>query len=126
MWSRCGIKNEECRSKGRAQIAKIQNQNDRGQKVIQSGPYQFVRHPGYLGGMITYLALPMALNSILGYIGAVLLIIALVIRTYFEDKTLQQELDGYRDYARKVLSKDTIPRRLETTVTTSSLLFVMN
>ena len=77
----------------------IRIQNDRGQKVIQDGPYQFVRHPGYLGGMIIYLFLPPALNSLLGYAGAVPLIAALIIRTYFEDKILQQELNGYRGYA---------------------------
>jgi protein-S-isoprenylcysteine O-methyltransferase Ste14 len=77
----------------------IRIQNDRGQKVIQDGPYQIVRHPGYLGGMVIYLFLPPALNSLLGYAGAIPLIAALIIRTYFEDRTLQQELDGYRDYA---------------------------
>ncbi len=80
----------------------VRIQNDRGQKVIQDGPYKIVRHPGYLGGIITYLLLPLALNSILGYIGAILLIIALIIRTYFEDKTLLEELEGYREYADKV------------------------
>jgi len=70
--------------------------------VISSGPYQLVRHPGYVGGILLFLALPLVLGSLIGLIPAVLSIIILVIRTYLEDITLQKELPGYKEYAMKV------------------------
>jgi len=70
--------------------------------VISSGPYQFVRHPGYVGGILLFLALPLVLGSITGLIPAVLSMVILVIRTYLEDTTLQKELPGYQKYAMKV------------------------
>ena len=80
----------------------VRIQEDRGQVVISSGPYQFVRHPGYVGGIILYLALPLTLGSLIGLIPAASSIVILVIRTYLEDITLQKELPGYQEYAMKV------------------------
>jgi len=80
----------------------VRIQEDRGQVVISSGPYQFVRHPGYVGGIILYLALPLTLGSLIGLIPAASSIVILVIRTYLEDITLQKELPGYQEYAIKV------------------------
>jgi protein-S-isoprenylcysteine O-methyltransferase Ste14 len=80
----------------------VRIQTDRGHKVISSGPYRWVRHPGYAGTVATYLAIPFFLNSAWAFIPAVLLIIVSVVRTYMEDKVLQEELDGYKDYARQV------------------------
>jgi len=80
----------------------VRIQKDRGQVVISSGPYRFVRHPGYVGGILMYLAFPLILGSLAGLIPAVLSIIILVVRTYLEDRTLQKELPGYQDYAGKV------------------------
>ena len=74
----------------------VRIQEDRGQVVISSGPYQFVRHPGYVGGIILYLALPLTLGSLIGLIPAASSIVILVIRTYLEDITLQKELPGYQ------------------------------
>jgi protein-S-isoprenylcysteine O-methyltransferase Ste14 len=86
----------------------VRIQKDRGQTVIQDGPYKIVRHPGYLGGVILYAFLPLLLNSLLGLIGSLLLVIAFFVRTYLEDQTLQNELEGYIEYTRKV-SKRLIP-----------------
>jgi protein-S-isoprenylcysteine O-methyltransferase Ste14 len=80
----------------------VRIQADRGQTVCTDGPYRFIRHPGYLGGLIFNLATPLLLGSYWGLIPAIPLMIALVVRTYLEDKTLLEELTGYPDYARKV------------------------
>ena len=82
--------------------AVVRIQKDRGHTVVTSGPYQFVRHPGYAGGVIGYLATPIALGTLWVYLPALLTVIALVIRTALEDRTLQNELMGYREYAARV------------------------
>ena len=81
-------------------VARIQT--DRGQKVVTQGPYRFVRHPGYLGGIVGFFATSIVLGSLWGLIGAVLIAIVLIARTYLEDRMLVRELPGYADYARKV------------------------
>lgn len=80
----------------------VRIQTDRGHEVVSGGPYRWVRHPGYAGSLITYPVIPLLLDSEWTLIPAILLIIILVIRTYLEDKTLQKELPGYADYAKKV------------------------
>lgn len=80
----------------------VRIQEDRGQVVISSGPYHYVRHPGYVGGIMLFLALPLVLGSLIGLIPAAGSIIILIIRTYLEDITLQKELPGYQEYAMKV------------------------
>jgi protein-S-isoprenylcysteine O-methyltransferase Ste14 len=82
--------------------SRVRIQTDRGHYVIQQGPYRFVRHPGYLGMLFWLFSLPLTLGSLWGLIPAALSIIAIIIRTYLEDKTLQKELPGYADYAKKV------------------------
>lgn len=79
----------------------VRIQKERGQQVIESGPYQLVRHPGYLSGILLHLAIPMILGSGLALIYATIIILLLIIRTYLEDKTLQVELEGYREYTEK-------------------------
>ncbi len=76
-------------------------QKERGHTVIDSGPYSFVRHPAYLGNILTAAGIPLILGSFWGFIPCFLSIIATVIRTYLEDKTLQEELPGYTDYTGK-------------------------
>lgn len=77
-------------------------QTDRGHSVCDSGPYQIVRHPGYAGNLLALPGIIIALNSIWTLIPAVLALIIAVIRTILEDKTLHKELQGYREYARRV------------------------
>lgn len=76
----------------------VRIQKDRGHKVVDSGPYRFVRHPGYSGSVLMYLATPILLNSLWAFIPAVMFTIVLIIRTILEDSTLQCELDGYAQY----------------------------
>ena len=79
----------------------VRIQKDRGHHVVSTGPYRFIRHPGYAGALWTYLATPVLLDSMWAFIPAFLLVGVLILRTALEDRTLQEELPGYREYARK-------------------------
>jgi protein-S-isoprenylcysteine O-methyltransferase Ste14 len=82
-------------------VARIQS--DRGQHVIATGPYAVIRHPGYLAGFAMIVASGLALGS---WLATAVLVIpcvpALVVRAVSEDRMLQAELPGYRDYAGRV------------------------
>lgn len=80
----------------------VRIQKDRNQTVCKDGPYHFVRHPGYLGGILYTTATPFVLGSFWGLIPAVIAVLLLVIRTYLEDETLQRELEGYKEYTNEV------------------------
>jgi protein-S-isoprenylcysteine O-methyltransferase Ste14 len=80
----------------------VRIQTDRGQYVIRSGPYRFIRHPGYLAGCLAFTSVAPALGSIWALIPASLTVLLIVIRTYLEDKTLKEELQGYSEYAKNV------------------------
>ena len=80
----------------------VRIQHERGQHVINKGPYSIVRHPGYLGGSLFYLGTFFMLDSLWVLLPAALTIIVLIIRTKLEDDTLQRELNGYKEYTRKV------------------------
>lgn len=81
----------------------VRIQTDRGQYVITTGPYAVVRHPGYTAGMLIVLASGPALGSWLaGAIVAIFSVPFLLYRTITEDRILQAELSGYRDYAGRV------------------------
>ena len=80
----------------------VRIQTERGHQVVSSGPYRWIRHPGYAGALVTYLATPFFLDSIWALLPALFLTVVLVIRTSLEDRTLQEELDGYREYAGRV------------------------
>ncbi|WP_273565683.1 methyltransferase family protein [Maribacter halichondriae] len=77
-------------------------QKERGHVVCDSGPYRIVRHPGYAGNILALPGIVLALGSIWTIIPVIAALIIAVIRTVLEDKTLQEELLGYRDYVRRV------------------------
>ena len=77
-------------------------QTDRGHVVCDSGPYRFVRHPGYAGTILSLFGIVLALGSVWTLIPAGVASIITVIRTVLEDQALRKELPGYRDYARRV------------------------
>ena len=83
-----------------SQIVRIQP--ERGQTVITGGPYRTVRHPAYIGAILYELAVPVLLASWWAMIPSGLAAILLIVRTFLEDRTLQAELAGYGDYARRV------------------------
>ena len=87
-------------NKFHAKVVRIQS--DRGQTVVTDGPYQYVRHPGYVGGIILNLASPIMLGSLWGLIPGVLGALLFIIRTVLEDRMLLAELDGYKEYAQRV------------------------
>lgn len=80
----------------------VRLQTERNHSVVDSGPYRWIRHPGYLGGIITYAAMPVLLEATWAFIPAALFVIILTIRTRLEDRFLQQNLAGYREYAARV------------------------
>jgi protein-S-isoprenylcysteine O-methyltransferase Ste14 len=77
-------------------------QLDRGHVVCDSGPYRIVRHPGYAGNLLALPGIVLALSSMWTVVPAAVALIITVIRTALEDQALQDELPGYRDYARRV------------------------
>jgi protein-S-isoprenylcysteine O-methyltransferase Ste14 len=80
----------------------VRIQTDRGHVVCDTGPYRMVRHPGYAGNIPPLVGIVLALGSVWTLIPAAVALIIAVIRTALEDQTLQRELPGYRDYARRV------------------------
>ena len=80
----------------------VRIQEDRGQAVVSSGPYRFVRHPGYVGTLAFELATPIMLGSLWALIAGGLAALLTVVRTALEDRTLLQQLDGYEEYAQRV------------------------
>jgi len=79
----------------------VRIQKDRDHKVIQDGPYRLTRHPGYTGIILCHMAAPLILGSFYGLFAGILTAITLIIRTSMEDRTLQNELDGYEAYTHK-------------------------
>ena len=79
----------------------VRIQHDRGHEVIQTGPYQYVRHPGYIGGILMAISIALVLGSLRLYSGRDRCNSA-DHRTYLEDATMQKELAGYALYAKKV------------------------
>jgi len=75
---------------------------DLGHVVCDSGPYRFVRHPGYAGNILPLFGIVLALGSLWTLVPAAAALLISVIRTVLEDRTLQAELPGYRGYARRV------------------------
>lgn len=80
----------------------VRIQTDRGHTVCDSGPYRIVRHPGYAGNILSLPGIALALSSVWTFIPALVALVIAVTRTSLEDRTLQEELPGYRDYARRV------------------------
>ncbi len=83
-----------------SQLVRIQT--DRNHTVASTGPYHFVRHPGYLGMILFEFGLSMLLGSWWAILAAGLCAALLVVRTALEDRALQAELPGYAAYACQV------------------------
>ncbi len=80
----------------------VRIQTDHGHRVIDTGPYAYVRHPGYAGFVGWILSTPLLLASAWAFVPALLAVVGLVIRTALEDRTLHAELPGYAEYAARV------------------------
>ena len=83
----------------------VRIQTERGHYVVTDGPYKVIRHPGYTGIVIFMLTTALALDSLWTLTLSGALSLLLIIRTALEDKTLQEELDGYKTYTQEVRYK---------------------
>jgi protein-S-isoprenylcysteine O-methyltransferase Ste14 len=72
----------------------VRIQSDRGHTVCSTGPYQFVRHPGYVGFILQSVTVPFLLGSLWALIPGITATVLMIIRTSLEDRTLQAELPG--------------------------------
>lgn len=80
----------------------VRVQHERGQMVISTGPYRYVRHPMYAGGLLLFLGTPLLLGSWYGLLLVVLLIFAGALRAVLEERVLSEELPGYSAYMKQV------------------------
>ena len=83
-----------------APVVKIQT--ERGHRVVTTGPYALVRHPMYAGALLLFVGVPLLLGSWYGLAAALVMIALLVARIVMEERTLTNELPGYREYAERV------------------------
>jgi len=83
-----------------SQVVRIQA--ERGHAVVSGGPYRYVRHPAYLGAVVTELSVPFLLASWWALAIGGVTVALLILRTALEDRALQAELSGYRAYAHQV------------------------
>lgn len=79
----------------------VRIQKERGHHVVTSGPYSFVRHPGYSGSCVSFLGMVLMLGSPWAMIPLVLELVVLIVRTNLEDRFLHNELPGYAEYAQQ-------------------------
>ncbi|RIK96348.1 MAG: isoprenylcysteine carboxylmethyltransferase family protein [Proteobacteria bacterium] len=80
----------------------VRIQSERHQRVIDTGPYRFVRHPGYLAAILMFFGMAIALASYWATIPAAIASALLLVRTSWEDRLLHAELPGYEKYAAEV------------------------
>jgi len=80
----------------------VRLQSERGHHVVDTGPYRWVRHPGYLGALLSYLVTPFLLDSWWALIPVFLIFLVIIVRTRLEDRFLKESLEGYRAYAQRV------------------------
>lgn len=72
------------------------------QTVIDTGPYAWVRHPMYAGAAPLILGSSLALNSCWGFLPAIATVVCMIVRLFDEERMLQKDLPGYRDYMSRV------------------------
>ena len=80
----------------------VRIQTERGHTVANTGPYKFIRHPGYVGAILFTVGVPILLGSWWALIPNIAAVILFVIRTALEDKTLIEELPGYIEFEKSV------------------------
>ncbi len=86
-----------------SQVVRIQS--ERGHVAVTSGPYQIVRHPGYLGMTTSMLGAVLLLDSPYGLVCFLLYLVLIILRTRLEDRTLLAELPGYPEFAARTKSR---------------------
>jgi protein-S-isoprenylcysteine O-methyltransferase Ste14 len=79
----------------------VRIQKERDHRVVSTGPYAVIRHPGYAGMILFYASMPPGLGSFYGLVPVLFLAAVFIFRTHFEDEMLRNELEGYKEYAKK-------------------------
>jgi len=82
--------------------ATVRIQTDRGHKVIDTGPYAIIRHPGYAMTIPLVVGMALSLGSLYALIPCAILIVLLAGRTLGEEAELRKGLEGYVDYTKRV------------------------
>jgi protein-S-isoprenylcysteine O-methyltransferase Ste14 len=80
----------------------VRVQRNRGHRVVDSGPYSVVRHPGYAGMFVAMPCAGLALGSVISFALGVALSLMVIRRVLFEDAFLRRNLGGYSEYATRV------------------------
>ena len=75
---------------------------EEGQEVIDTGLYGIIRHPMYAATILLFLMMPLVLGSIYSLIVFLLYPIIIIVRINNEEKVLEEELKGYKEYKEKV------------------------
>ena len=75
------------------------------QKVVDSGLYGIVRHPMYTSTIFLFLSMPLVLDSIFSFVVMLVYPIIIIFRIRNEEKVLENELIGYKEYKEKVKYK---------------------
>ena len=74
----------------------------RGQKVIDTGLYSVIRHPMYTATILMFLAAPLVMGSVVSFIICLAYPVIITARLKNEEKVLEDGLEGYREYKKKV------------------------
>jgi len=80
----------------------IRLQKERGQRVIDTGPYALVRHPMYAAAILYLFGIPLLLGSKYGLLVPPIFVIGMSVRAIFEERMLRRDLPGYADYMTRV------------------------
>jgi protein-S-isoprenylcysteine O-methyltransferase Ste14 len=80
----------------------VRIQTERGHHVVDTGPYAIIRHPGYFAACILFAGTALSLGSWWALGPTAVVVLLLLLRTAWEDRTLKAELPGYADYAQRV------------------------
>jgi protein-S-isoprenylcysteine O-methyltransferase Ste14 len=80
----------------------VRIQTERGHTVVDTGPYRLVRHPMYVSAFLLFFGFALALGSFWALVPAAVASLVLIVRTTLEDRMLQNELAGYKQYAQRV------------------------
>jgi protein-S-isoprenylcysteine O-methyltransferase Ste14 len=83
-------------------VSVVKYQSDRNHTVVMTGPYRFVRHPMYAGGLLVFVGTPLWLESSAGALLAIIPVGLVVLRTVAEEGFLRRELSGYTEYVERV------------------------
>lgn len=75
---------------------------EKGQKVVDTGLYGIIRHPQYSSSIILFLVMPLVLGSLISLCIFLLYPVLIIARIINEEKVLEKELDGYKEYKEKV------------------------